>query len=358
MPESFLILAINPGSTSTKTAIYRDEEALDVSVISHVPEEFAQCSGLIDQKPIRMKSIIEILAQNNINMESLDAVVGRGGLVKPIKSGTYTVNDEMIRDLSTDFALTHASALGGIIAAEIGRAYNIPAFVVDPVVVDEMEPYARVSGIPEISRRSVFHALNTKAVARRCAADIGKKYNECRFVVAHMGGGISVGAHKYGMVVDVNDALYGEGPFSPERCGGLPVEQVVQMCFSGKYSKEEMIAFTVKKGGMRAYLGTNDLRTAEKNIAEGDEKSALIVDAMAYQVAREIGSMGAVLEFKIDAVILTGGLARSRRFTDQIKQRLESVSSVMVYPGEDEMTALALGALRVLRKEERAAVYV
>jgi butyrate kinase len=305
-----------------------------------------------------MKSIIEILAQNNINMESLDAVVGRGGLVKPIKSGTYTVNDEMIRDLSTDFALTHASALGGIIAAEIGRAYNIPAFVVDPVVVDEMEPYARVSGIPEISRRSVFHALNTKAVARRCAADIGKKYNECRFVVAHMGGGISVGAHKYGMVVDVNDALYGEGPFSPERCGGLPVEQVVQMCFSGKYSKEEMIAFTVKKGGMRAYLGTNDLRTAEKNIAEGDEKSALIVDAMAYQVAREIGSMGAVLEFKIDAVILTGGLARSRRFTDQIKQRLESVSSVMVYPGEDEMTALALGALRVLRKEERAAVYV
>ena len=357
MTEPFLILAVNPGSTSTKAAVFRDEEQIAGSAIRHRPEEFAGCDGLIDQKAIRMKSIIEMLDKSGIKMDSLDAVVGRGGLIKPIESGTYVVNDAMIRDLSTGFASTHASTLGGIIASEIGRTYDIPAFIADPVVVDEMEPLARISGIPEISRRSIFHALNTKSVAGRCAADIGKKYGECRFVVAHMGGGISVGAHKNGRVIDVNDALYGEGPFSPERCGGLPVEQVIQMCFSGKYTKADMIAFTVKTGGMMAYLGTNDLVSVEETIAKGDEKSALIVNAMAYQVSKEIGSMAAVLNFELDAIILTGGLARSEMFTGWIKRRVESVAPVMICPGEDEMSALAMGALRVLRKEERAAVY-
>jgi butyrate kinase len=350
-------LAINPGSTSTKAAVFRDEEQIALRVIRHRPEEFAGCDGLIGQKAIRMKSITGMLDQYGIEMNSLDAVAGRGGLIKPIESGVYIVNDAMIRDLSTGFASTHASTLGGIIAYEIGHEYNIPAFVVDPVVVDEMEPCARISGIPEISRRSIFHALNAKAAARECAADIGRGYGECRFIVAHMGGGISVGAHKNGKVIDVNDALYGEGPFSPERCGGVPAEQLIQMCFSGGYTKEEMISFTVKTGGMMAYLGTNNLEAVEENIAKGDEKSALIADAMAYQVSKEIGSMAAVLEFKVDAIILTGGLAYSERFTGQIARRVESIAAVMIRPGEDEMSALAMGALRVLRNEESASVY-
>jgi butyrate kinase len=350
-------LAINPGSTSTKAAVFRDGEQIAFSAIRHEPEEFEGCDGLIAQKAVRMKSITGMLDRHGINMGSIDAVAGRGGLIKPVESGVYTVNDAMIRDLSTDFASAHASVLGGIIAYEIGRENNIPAFIVDPVVVDEMEPYARISGIPEISRRSIFHALNTKAVARECAADIGRKYGECRFIVAHMGGGISVGAHKNGRVIDVNDALYGEGPFSPERCGGLPVGQVIQMCFSGGYTKEDMMSFTVKTGGMMAYLGTNNLMTVEKNIEKGDEKSALIADAMAYQVSKEIGAMAAVLEFRMDAIILTGGLAYSERFTGQIARRVESIASVMIRPGEDEMPALAMGALRVLRNEESAAVY-
>lgn len=311
----------------------------------------------MDQKTVRMQSIIDMLSGVGIAMEDLDSVVGRGGLLKPIESGTYEINEKMLEDLSTGFAAGHASTLGALLANEIGKKYSIPSFIVDPVVVDEREPIARISGIPQITRRSIFHALNAKAVARLCAADIGKKYEDCRFVVAHMGGGISVGAHRYGRVIDVNDALYGEGPFSPERCGGLPVEQVVQMCFSGEYTKDQMVAFTTKTGGMNSYLGSNDLREVEKRILEGDENAAMIVDAMAYQVSKEIGAMAAVLEYRIDGIVLTGGLAYSKRFTGAIKQKVDPVAEVYTYPGEDEMPALVSGALRVLRGQETAAEY-
>lgn len=355
--NSFLVLAINPGSTSTKAAVFRDENEIAASVIRHSPDDFAGCANLMDQKSIRMRSIEAMLAGNDIAMEDLDAVVGRGGLLKPIESGTYEINERMLEDLSTGFASSHASTLGGLLAHEIGIKYSIPNFIVDPVVVDEMEPIAHISGVPQIRRRSIFHALNAKAVARICAANIGKKYEDCRFIVAHMGGGISVGAHRYGRVIDVNDALYGEGPFSPERCGGLPVEQVVQMCYSGEYTREQMVAFTTKTGGMASYLGSNDLREVEKRILEGDEKSAIIADAMAYQVAKEIGAMAAVLEYRIDGIVLTGGLAYSKRFTGAIKQKVDPVAEVYTYPGEDEMAALVGGALRVLRGQETAARY-
>ena len=355
--EPFLILAINPGSTSTKAAIFRGDRPIAVQTIRHGPDDFRGCTTLIDQKDIRMRSIAALFEEQGVEMGDLDAVVGRGGLTKPIPSGTYAVNDKMVADLSSGFASTHPSSLGPVIALEIGRKNGIPSFVVDPVVVDEKEPIARVSGIPQITRRSISHALNTKAIARRCARDLGVKYEDCRFVIAHMGGGVSVAAHRYGRVIDVNDALYGEGPFSPERCGGLPVEQVVQMCFSGEYTKDEMIDFTTKKGGMSAYIGTNDLKEAERRILDGDGEAALVVDAMAYQIAKEIGAMGAVLEFRVDGVILTGGLAYSNRFTGLIKNYVAPLAKVHTYPGEDELQALAEGALRVLSGEETASIY-
>lgn len=353
-----LILAINPGSTSTKAALFENGTQLALQVIRHSPDDFRNCTTLMDQKDIRMKSIMEMIGSYGIGMDKLDAVVGRGGLTKPIPSGTYGISRKMLDDLSTGFASTHPSSLGPVIAHEIGEKHGVPSYVVDPVVVDEKEPIARISGIPQITRRSISHALNAKAVARRVAADLGKKYENCRFVVAHMGGGVSVAAHRYGRMIDVNDALYGEGPFSPERCGGLSVEQVVQMCFSGDYTKDEMIGFTTKKGGMAAYIGTNDLKEAEKRILEGDNEAALIVDAMAYQIAKEIGAMGAVMEFRVDGIVLTGGLAYSSRFTGAIKNYVSGLAPVYVYPGEDEMRALAEGALRVLAGEEKALEYI
>ena len=263
----------------------------------------------------------------------------------------------MVRDLSRGSAVTHPSSLGGLIAAELSRKYNIPGYVVDPVVVDEMEPRARITGIPGIERRSVFHALNTKAIARLCAENMGMAYEDGRFVVAHMGGGITVGAHRYGRVVDVNDALAGEGPFSPERCGAIPLEPVIAMCFSGQYSEEEILALCHRRGGMAAYLDTNDMREVEKMIKQGDDHAALVMDSMAYQVSKEIGAMAAVLEGRVDAVILTGGLAHSTRFTGAIKQMVDRLAPVKTYPGEHEMTALVLGALQVLKGKEQAATY-
>ncbi|MDR3332529.1 MAG: butyrate kinase [Synergistaceae bacterium] len=355
--RSFTVLAINPGSTSTKTSIFKDEEELASSVIRHGRDDFAGCSNLLDQMDIRMAQVNRMLEEHSIQTNELDAVVGRGGLIRPISSGTYEVNENMAADLSTGWASSHASSLGGLMAREIAVKNSIPAFIVDPVVVDELEPIARISGIPGIKRRSIFHALNAKSVARLCAAELGKRYEDCRLVVAHMGGGISVGAHRYGRVIDVNDALCGEGPFSPERCGGLPVEQVVNLCFSGDYSKRDVTAFATKTGGMAAYLGVCDLRVAEEMIAGGDDNARLVVDAMAYQVSKEIGAMASVLEFDVDRIALTGGLAYSKRFTGIIEGSVGRISGVSIYPGEDEMRALAMGALRVLRGEEKAAVY-
>ncbi|WP_347877413.1 butyrate kinase [Caloranaerobacter azorensis] len=301
--------------------------------------------------------ILETLNEKGINLTKLSAVVGRGGLLKPIAGGTYKVNERMLEDLKVGVLGEHASNLGGILAHEIASQLNIPAFIVDPVVVDEMEDVARISGMPELERKSIFHALNQKAVARRAAKELGKAYNEVNLIVAHLGGGISVGAHKNGRVIDVNNALDGEGPFSPERTGGLPVGDLVKLCFSGKYTLAEMKKKIKGNGGLVAYLGTNDAREVVKMIENGDKKAELVYKAMAYQVAKEIGSLAAVLEGKVDGIILTGGIAYDKRFTKWIIDRVSFISKVFVYPGEDEMIALAEGGLRVLRGEEEAKVY-
>eukprot|EP00826_Nyctotherus_ovalis_P039010 TRINITY_DN370_c0_g1_i19.p1 TRINITY_DN370_c0_g1~~TRINITY_DN370_c0_g1_i19.p1 ORF type:complete len:317 (+),score=-5.95 TRINITY_DN370_c0_g1_i19:25-951(+) len=284
-------------------------------------------------------------------------VVGRGGMIKPIESGTYEINESMIKDLNNSKASLHASSLGGLIASEIGKEHGIPSFIVDPVVVDELEPYSRLTGIPEISKESIFHALNAKSVAQKLAEEIGIKYEDLRLIVVHLGGGISVGAHRYGRVIDVNDGLQGDGPFTPERCGGVTLVPIIKMCFSGKYTQKEMEGFVTKNGGMFAYIGTNSLIEAEKMIMSGNKKASLVVESMAYQVCKEIGSMHVTLEGKVDAIILTGGLAYSDRFVGLIKDKVKFIAPVKVYPGENEMEALAQGALRVLKKEQKCKVY-
>ncbi|MDL2232684.1 butyrate kinase [Ruminococcaceae bacterium OttesenSCG-928-L11] len=353
----FRILVINPGSTSTKVAVYENEEEIMVETIRHLRSELDAQGGVSSQRKLRTQCVMQALKDHGIAMESLHAVAGRGGLVNPIDSGTYEINDHMLADLLSATAEVHASALGGIMAHQLAQDAGIPAYVVDPIVVDELEQVAKLTGFPGIERRSIFHALNQKAVARRCADDMGTHYEDGRYIVAHMGGGITIGAHRYGRVIDVNDALAGEGPFSPERCGQVPALGIIELCFSGAYTKQEMIDMMTKTGGMYAYLGTNDLRKCEKLIKEGDEYAALVLESMAYQVSKEIGAMVAALEGRVDAIILTGGLAYSTRFTGCIKQRTSLIAPVKIYPGEDEMLALAQGALRVLQGRERALEY-
>ncbi|MBA1336342.1 MAG: Branched-chain acyl kinase [Firmicutes bacterium] len=357
MSEVYRLLIINPGSTSTKIAIYDNEKPVFEEVLRHSAEELAPYPTIYSQYQFRKDVILDTLSGKDINLTKLSAVVGRGGLLHPIPSGTYEVNDKMIEDLRMGLLGQHASNLGGILAREIASQLNIPSFIVDPVVVDEMDDVARLSGIPEIDRISIFHALNQKAVARRAARDLGKAYEDVNLIVTHLGGGISVGAHRRGMVVDVNNALDGEGPFSPERAGGLPADGLVKMCYSGKYSMDEVKKKLVGKGGLVAYLKTNDAREVEKMIEEGNKEAELVYRAMAYQIAKEIGNCAAVLCGDVDAVVLTGGIAYSKMLTGWIKERVEFISQVMIYPGEDEMSALAEGGLRVLRGEERAKEY-
>ncbi|MDR0719041.1 MAG: butyrate kinase [Treponema sp.] len=353
-PGVFRILAINPGSSSTKFAVYDNETSLMEENTRH--NEKIRSAKITDQKETRRGCIMKALEEAGIAPASLDAIAGRGGLIKPIESGAYLINKKMLDDLESSAAL-HASSLGAIIAAEIAGPLSIPAYVVDPVVVDEMDRNAKLTGMPGIERFSIFHALNQKAIARRMAAKMGIPYENARYIVVHLGGGITVGAHRYGRVIDVNDALSGEGPFTPERTGGIPAVPLIKMCFSGEYTETEMVEKVTKRGGMLAYLGTADLREVQKMINDGDEFAALTLDSMAYQTAKEIGAMAAVLEGLVDAIILTGGLAHSTRFTGAIKQRVDKFAPVHVFPGEDELLALMAGVLRVLRGEEPAAVY-
>ncbi len=356
--DIYRLLVINPGSTSTKIAIFDNEKLVLEETLRHSNEELEKYSSIFDQYQFRKNIILEILNEKGINITKLSAVVGRGGLLKPIPGGTYRVNDNMLADLRSGVLGEHASNLGGVIANEIASQLNIPSFIVDPVVVDEMEPIARISGMPEIERKSIFHALNQKAVARRFAKDNNKSYEDMNIIVAHLGGGISVGAHKKGKVIDVNNALDGEGPFSPERSGGLPVGDLAKLCYSGKYTLEEMKKKIKGNGGLVAYLGTNDARVVCQMIEAGNEKARLVYEAMAYQVAKEIGSMSVVLEGEVDGIILTGGIAYNTMFTSWIKERVEFIAKVIVYPGEDELIALAEGGLRVLRGEEQAKEYL
>lgn len=353
----YYILTINPGSTTTKIAIYQDDEPLFVKLLSHSRTELDHCGSILNQQGLRQQAVLETIGESGIALEDLDAVVGRGGLIQPIDSGVYTINSTMLHDLEDATAATHASTLGAIIAYSIAQQLGIPAYVVDPVVVDEMDPFAKLSGLPGIERQSVFHALNQKAIARRCAQEMGIPYENGRFIVAHMGGGITIGAHRYGRVIDVNDALSGEGPFTPERTGAIPLLPLIDLCYSGAYTREDMIELVTKRGGMMAYLGTNDLRKCLRLVKEGDEYATLVFESMAYQISKEIGSMVPVLEGRVDAIILTGGLAHSVRFTGAIKGRVDLIAPVKVFPGEDELLALAQGALRVLRGEERPLVY-
>jgi butyrate kinase len=357
MDKTYRMLIINPGSTSTKIAIYDNEELVMEQVLRHGSEELAPYASIMDQHGFRKKIILDFLEEKAVEMRQLSAVVGRGGLLRPLEGGTYGVNSVMLQDLKNAVMGQHASNLGAILADEIAGPMNIPAFIVDPVVVDELEPVARISGMPEIERKSILHALNQKAVARRAAKDAGRRYEDMNFIVAHMGGGISVGAHQKGRIIDVNNALDGDGPFSPERSGGLPAGDLMRMCFSGSITMEQLKSKLVGNGGLAAYLGTKDGREVRRRIEEGDEYAQLIYEAMAYQVAKEVGACGAVLKGKVDMICLTGGLAYDELLTGWIRERIDFIGEVRIYPGEDEMIALAAGGLRVLRGEEQAKEY-
>ncbi|MCY8104181.1 butyrate kinase [Bacillus mojavensis] len=351
------ILTINPGSTSTKIGVFHNERSIFEKTLRHNIEELQQFDHIIDQYEFRKKHILETLHEQGINISKFDAVCARGGLLRPIEGGTYEVNDDMIEDLKSGYAGQHASNLGGIIAREIADGLNIPSYIVDPVVVDEMSELAKMSGMPEIERKSIFHALNQKAVARKAAATLGKRYEHMKMIITHMGGGITIGVHDRGRVVDVNNGLHGEGPFSPERAGTVPAGDLVNLCFSGKYTKEEMMKKLVGTGGLSGYLGTNDAVKVEQMIQGGDEKARLIFDAMAYQVAKEIGAASAVLKGEVEAIVLTGGLAYGKSFVSSISSYIDWISDVLVYPGENELQSLAQGALRVLQGEEQSKQY-
>ena len=284
-------------------------------------------------------------------------VVGRGGMLKPIQGGTYAVTDDLLEDLKIGKQGQHASNLGGILAREIGDSIGVPSFIVDPVVVDEMMPIARYSGVPELPRTSVFHALNQKAVAKRYANEIGKAYQDLNLIVVHMGGGVSVGAHKNGRVIDIFNALDGDGAFSPERAGSVPSGALVKMCFSGKYTEKEVYKKLVGNGGFNAYMGTNDMRDVEKAVLAGDKNAEEIRDAFILQVAKDMGSMACVLEGKVDQIIVTGGIAYDKGVVAGLKERAEWIAPFTVYPGEDELLALVQGGLRVMNGVEEAMKY-
>ncbi len=355
--KEFFQLIINPGSTSTKLAVFQNRETIYAETLRHSSEDLGGLKRIIEQFTYRRELVIHALSKAGLKPGELDAIVGRGGLLRPIPGGTYLINEQMIRDLKEEKRGSHASNLGGLIAYSIAVELGIPAYIVDPVCVDEMEPIARISGMPENPRESLFHALNQKATARRAAEDMNKEYPELNLIIAHLGGGISVGAHLRGRVIDVNNAIPGEGPFSPERSGGVPVGKLVEMCFSGQFTKDQINAKLIGKGGLVAYLGTNDAVEVENRIAQGDDKARLIYEAMAYQAAKEIGACSAVLNGRVDAVVITGGLAYSSMLVKWIKERVDFIAPVMVYPGEDEMEALAIGGLRVLTGKEPVKIY-
>lgn len=348
--SDYKILAINPGSTSTKIAVFKGGNEVYSKKFTHTVEELSVYNDITDQYEFRKNIILEDLKDAGIALEDFDAIIGRGGLIRPVPSGIFNVNEELKADLRKGVLGKHASNLGGLIADDIAKSIGIDkAYIADPVVVDEFCDEARVSGHPLFERKSIFHALNQKAVARKYADEIGKKYEDLNLIVVHMGGGVSVGAHKKGKVVDVNQALDGDGPFSPERSGTLPAGDLAKLCFSGKYTLDEVKKMITGKGGFAAYLGTNNAQEVNEKAVAGDKNAKLINDAMAYQIAKEIGSMYAVLHCEADCIIFTGGLAYNKPFTDLLKSYVGKMSATVVYPGEDEMEALAYNALLALK---------
>ena len=350
-------LIINPGSPSTKIGVFEDEALLFEETLRHSTEEIASYASIVDQKDFRKQIILDLLKEKAFDIHSLQVVVGRGGMLKPIPGGTYAVSDGLLEDLKIGKQGQHASNLGGILAREIGDSIGVPSYIVDPVVVDELMPISRYSGVPELPRTSVFHALNQKAVAKRYAKEQGKAYDSLNLIVVHMGGGVSVGAHEKGRVVDVFNALDGDGAFSPERAGAVPTGALIKMCFSGEYTEKEVYKKVVGNGGFNAYVGTNDMRDVEKMVQGGDQKAAEVREAFIMQVAKNIGSMACVLKGQIDQIIITGGIAYDKVVVGGLRERAGFLAPITVYPGEDELLALAQGALRVMSGEEKAMEY-
>jgi butyrate kinase len=361
MERKSRILVINPGSTSTAIALFEDDRLLDKETIRHSSEELSEYTKIFDQHKFREKIIINFLKKKNIDINSLDAIVGRGGVLKPVKSGAYRINKLMLEDLKERPRIEHASNLGAVIAYDLAQKIGVPSFIVDSVAVDELEPVARISGMSDIERESLCHVLNLKAAARRMAQELGKSYEDLNLIVVHLGGGVSVSAHNKGRMIDVNNAS-AEGPFTPERTGGLPSVELVKLCYSQKYTLREMLKKLIGRGGLVDYLGTNNLLEVEERITKGDKKAELLYRAMAYQVAKEIAAMAAVLKGKVNAIVITGNGARDtgalgKTFVDWIKERVNFIAPVTVYPGTDEMLALAFAAVRVLKGDEEALEY-
>ena len=355
---SYIILTINPGSTSTKIALFQNHDLIFLQNLRHSAQELAQFATIPDQYSYRRNIILDALKKAEIDFSQINGIVARGGLLKPISSGVYEINDAMLEDLKLGVQGMHASNLGGIIAHDLLQMLpQAKAFIADPVVVDELAEIARISGHPEFQRVSIFHALNQKAIARTHARAIGRKYEDLNLIIAHLGGGISVGVHNKGRVIDVNQALDGEGPFSPERSGTLPIGDLVRFCFSGKYSQDEILKMITGNGGMVAYLETNNAAEMQQKAFMGDEQAKSIQDAMAYQIAKEIGAMSTVIFGEIDAILLTGGMAYNTSLTDLICSRVKHLAPVGIYPGEDEMKALALNGYMVLSEEWSAKTY-
>lgn len=352
------ILAINPGSTSTKIAVYSGTTAVFIQTLRHSAEELAPYDRVTDQFNFRKDLILKELEHADIQLSKISVIMGRGGLLKPVKSGIIKVDENMCDDLRSCKYGEHASNLGGLIAYDL--ASEIPdsvACIADPVVVDELNELARLSGHPLLPRRSIFHALNQKAVAREHAKSIMSKYEDLNLVVVHLGGGITVGAHKKGMIIDVNQGLDGDGPFTPERTGTLPAGDLVKLCFSGKYSEQEIKKMITGKGGLVAYLDTNSAYEVEQRAIAGDKYAKYIYDGMAYQIAKEIGSMTAVLCGELDGILITGGIAHDKYFVNQIISYVHKFAPVHVYPGEDEMLALAMNGYRLITGEAEARTY-
>jgi butyrate kinase len=357
MPEQ-KILAINPGSTSTKIAVFQNIQPIFLKNIKHPAEDLQRYTDIVDQYEYRKNIILKELFAAEIDLNEIRIIMGRGGLIKPVESGVYNVNERMKEDLRAGVLGEHASNLGGLIADDIARSLpNAKAYIADPVVVDELEEVARISGHPLFKRVSIFHALNQKAIARSYARSIQKTYEELNLIVAHLGGGISVGVHQKGLVIDVNQALDGEGPMSPERSGTLPAGALAKLCFSGGYNLQNIKKIITGEGGYVAYMGTNEAYKIEQMAKAGDTKAKLIQDALCYQVAKEIGAMATVLKGKVDAIILTGGIAYVQTVVENIHDRVCFIAPVVVYPGEDEMAALAMNGLRVINGEAEIKVY-
>ena len=356
MNRTHRILVINPAATATHVAVFQDDRLVILEELRHSPEELSAYERVWDQYLMRKDRIADFLERHKIEQRSLSAVAGRGGLLKPIPGGTYQVNAAMLEDLRRGVQGEHASNLGGILAYGIARAVGVDAYIVDPVSTDELDDVARISGLPDLPRTSLAHVLNMRWMGRRAAAELGKRYSEAHLVVAHLGMGISVAAHRGGRIVDTNNANE-SGPFSPERAGTLPVGDLVKLCFSGKYTERELVRKLTSQSGLVAYLGTKDWVEVERRIEQGDPVARLVYQAMGYQIAKEIGAMAAILKGSVDAVVLTGPLAHSTLLLGWIRERISWIGQVKVYPGGDEMSALAAGALRVLRDEEEALRY-